>query len=197
MSLGRDYYKFFIIFTGLRYDSLCLSYPNSSRLCGFIRQIRLFHSVHIYWIFNSDHFQYGNIFISQILLCWTCSMTWSSVMQKNLSFFQVWYQIVLQRLDVFGTIQMIVNLNQVSWTITFYISPKHSNSYPPNFIVSLLLLCKRRSFRFPECLLTNSSLIECCSIQISSQCKILFQAFSSHSSYLSDQLNLLSLNAFW
>ena len=34
-----------------------------------------------------------------------------SVMLKNLTVIQIWYQIVLQQLDEFGTIQVIGNFN--------------------------------------------------------------------------------------
>lgn len=43
---------------------------------------------------------------------------------KNLTFIQDWWQIVLQQLDVFGTMQVAFNL-KFSWTITFFVSLKY------------------------------------------------------------------------
>lgn len=51
-------------------------------------------------------------------------------MLKNLTFIQVQYQITLQQPDIFGTIQVTVNFNQLSCTITFYVSPKHQTLIP-------------------------------------------------------------------
>ena len=116
------------------------------------------------------------------LLYYTCSVIWSSIMLKNLAFIQVWYQIILQQMDVFGIIQITINFNQLSWSITFNVSLKHQT-------LSLKLHCFYRVMWVVSLYWRPSN--KCSSILVSLLNMILFQVSASHSLYLFDQLNIV------
>ena len=121
--------KSFPIFSAMKCYSLWLSLYNSSRLFRVFWWTLLFWSVHICSLILKDLswpiFQYGkrpslakiccvaHDLLHRALSCW-----------KNLTFIQVWYQIPLQQLNIFGTIQ-VINFSQLSWTVTFHASSKH------------------------------------------------------------------------
>lgn len=109
MRLGREEYKSFTIFTNMRCHPPWLIAYNSSRLRDFLQRSLLFSSVHI--CSNWPIIQYGSTFITQILFCCKQCVAWSIVMLKNITFIQTLYQIVLQQLNVFGTIRVSVNFN--------------------------------------------------------------------------------------
>ena len=99
-----------------------------------IAWILLFSSVHIYLMIFKSGLLADNSFnmvkpSSAKQFCCTWSMAWIPVMLKNLTFIQVLCQIVLQQLDVFGTIQVIASLNKLSWILT-YVSPKYQTLTP-------------------------------------------------------------------
>ena len=157
---GRDAYKSFTIFTGMRYHSLWLSSHISSRLCGFFWQTLLFSSVYIFsMIFNSG------LWASQYLgrgvhlhkpnssvLYTICGMELLHAeksqhhpsLESNCSLAS-------------GYIQVTIKFYQLSQTITFYVFSRYQ-ALTPNFTVFVMY---RGLFRFPGSLLTNS-FSQCC-----------------------------------
>lgn len=52
--------------------------------------------------------------------CIACNLWHRAVILKSLIFIQVWYEIVLWCLHIFGTSQVTVSSNHLPWTIIFF-----------------------------------------------------------------------------